>query len=287
MRPVEEGRVRANCVDLAFLSEGSGPLVLLMHGFPDDARTFSSQLPVLAGAGYRAVSAFMRGYPPSAGGAFYDQATLVEDAAALIDAIGGGEPAFVVGHDWGALVVYGLCAAYPQRVRRAVAMAVPHPGLGLQMISSYDQLKRSFYMLYFQIPFLPESTVDAAFIERLWSDWSPALHNPGQLANAQATLSEPGALANAIAYYRTLFDPKACDPALEATRAAMTRPVATPVMTMFGLDDGCIDPAFGEMADRFFAGTHERVMLPGCGHFLHLEKPAEVNEAILRWFAGR
>ena len=108
--------------------QGQGPLVLLLHGFPDTAHTWDEVRPALAEAGYRAVSPFMRGYAPTevpADGK-YDSDTLGQDVLALIDALGGG-PAIVVGHDWGASAAYSAVGLGPERIRFLVTVAVPHP----------------------------------------------------------------------------------------------------------------------------------------------------------------
>src|SRR5947209_18552057 len=100
-----QGTIRANGLEFAYVEQGDGPLVLLLHGFPDNALTWDRVAPVLADAGYRTVAPFMRGYPPTAQPADgrYDPAALAADIAGLVDALNGGEPAFVVGHDWGAI----------------------------------------------------------------------------------------------------------------------------------------------------------------------------------------
>ena len=121
-------RIRANGVDFAYLEEGGGPLVLLLHGFPDTARSWSHQMPTLAEAGFRAVAPYLRGYPPTEipRDGFYDMGTLATDTAELIQSLGGGTPAYIVGQDWGAGITYSVLAAFPELVRRAVVMAVPH-----------------------------------------------------------------------------------------------------------------------------------------------------------------
>jgi pimeloyl-ACP methyl ester carboxylesterase len=285
-----ETTVRANGLEFACLEHGSGPLALLVHGFPDNAFTWERQLESLAAAGFRAVAPFLRGYPPTqipAGGG-YDLATITEDVAALIGTL-SDEAAYLVGHDWGALAAYGVCAAYPERIKRAVALAAPHPGALAQVVGSYEQTKRSFYVFFFQLPFLPEVALamnDYAFIERLWRDWSPGLDDPAQIAGVKRTLAQPGALDAALGYYRALFDPARRDPALEKTQSAMAGPIHVPVKVMFGADDGCFDPSFAAFADGQFTGPYERVILPACGHFLHRERPADVSQAILSWFSG-
>ncbi|MEO8554472.1 MAG: alpha/beta fold hydrolase, partial [Kofleriaceae bacterium] len=120
--------VRANGLDIAYLEEGTGPLVVLLHGFPDTAHTWDATLPALAAAGYRAVAPFLRGYLPSEipkDGA-YDMETLGRDALALIEAL-GAQNAIIVGHDWGASAAYTATSMDPYRVRLLVTVAIPHP----------------------------------------------------------------------------------------------------------------------------------------------------------------
>lgn len=279
--------VKANGIEFAYLEEGDGPLVLLLHGFPDDARTWSTQMPALAGAGYRAVAPFLRGYPPTEvpPNGCYDAATLTADVKGLIDALGDG-PAFLIGHDWGAMATYNVAAAFPEAVRRAVAMAVPHPAAMAGLATDVAQIQRSFYIFFFQLPNLAEVAVpanDFAFIEHLWRHWSPGLDDPEQLANVKETLGRPGAVEAAVGYYRALFDPGRWDPALADVRAAAARPIAVPTLYLQGADDGCLDPAYARAADAMFTGEYRIEVLPGCGHFLHRERVDEVNRLVLDW----
>src|SRR5262249_33543662 len=119
---MNERRVRANGIDFTYLEEGRGPTVFLVHGFPDNARSWSHQIPVLSARGYRVIAPFLRGYPPTEIPAvgYYDSATLALDVKELIVALGGGEPAFLVGQDWGAGITYNVTAAFPELIRRAV-----------------------------------------------------------------------------------------------------------------------------------------------------------------------
>ena len=107
-------RLRANGIDFAYLDNGAGPLVLLLHGFPDSARSWSYQMPALAAAGYRAVAPYLRGYPPSEvpREGFYDMGTLATDVAELIRGLGAGTPVHLVGQDWGAAITSSVVAAH-------------------------------------------------------------------------------------------------------------------------------------------------------------------------------
>src|SRR3954453_23208325 len=152
---LREGAVQANGLDFAYLSAGdSGPLALCLHGFPDSAWGWRYLLPALADSGYRAVAPWMRGYAPTSvpTDGVYQTGALVRDACALHDALDGDGDAVLIGHDWGAITAYGAASFAPDRWRRVVTAAVPPPGsMGLSFLT-YDQLRRSFYMFFFQSP---------------------------------------------------------------------------------------------------------------------------------------
>src|SRR5215468_4941044 len=156
-------RIRANNLEFAYLEEGKGPLVLLLHGFPDTANTWSYQMPPLAAAGYRAVAPYLRGYPPTEipRDAFFDAGTLATDIAELIRALGVGGPVDLVGQDWGASITYCVLAAFPERIHRAVVMAVPHPALAAKSMLDPKHVHRSFHWWFFQLPDVPEKALAA------------------------------------------------------------------------------------------------------------------------------
>jgi len=172
-------RIRANSLEFAYLEEGDGPLVVLLHGFPDTAHTWSHQLPAVAAAGYRAVAPYLRGYPPTEipKDGFFDRGTLATDIAELIRALGGGGPVHLIGQDWGASITYSVLAAFPELIRRAVVMAVPHPARTATSLLDPKQVHRSFHWWFFQLPNLPERALaanDFAFVDYLWEYWSSA-----------------------------------------------------------------------------------------------------------------
>ena len=280
-------RIRANGLEFAYLEQGEGPLVLLLHGFPDNARSWSHQMPSLADAGYHAVAPYLRGYPPSAipHGGFCDRGTLASDVAELVRALGDGEPAHLVCQDWGAAIGYCALAAFPQLFRRAVVMAVPHPTIVSRSMLEAKHVHRSFHWWYFQLPDLPEIALavnDFAFIDYLWEFWSSKGHRDVEhIADIKRMLAVPGALTATLAYYRAVFDQRKVDPRLEELRRSTDRPITVPTLALCGSEDLRAELMTDQAA--YFTGPYRFELVPGAGHFVHREKPAEVTKLVLDW----
>ena len=280
-------RIAANGQEFFYLSAGSGPKVLLVHGFPDVASTWSSQMDALAAAGYCAIAPFLRGYHPNRvpTGAFYDKATLVQDMACLIETLSPEEPLFFVGQDWGAIIGYALCAARPDLVKKAVLMAVPHPAIVAKHLLTPKHIQRSFHWWFFQQADLPEKALladDMAFIDFLWRDWCAPGHEDGEHIEAvKACLRQPGVLSAALAYYRAMFIPEHADPQWAALRADMGRTITVPTLALCGAQD--LRAELMRAQDAYFGGEYQSTEVPAAGHFLHREQPARVNRLLLDW----
>ena len=280
--------VEANGLRFACLAAGDPehPLLLLLHGFPDNAWTWEHQFAPLAAAGYRVVAPFLRGYPPTEipATAFYDGATLAEDVRGLIAALSPNKPAFLVGQDWGAALSYGLLALYPELVARAVVMAIPHPAAMAASLADPAQLKRAFHGWYFQLPGMAESQVpdaDFALIDYLWADWSPGHDHSAHVARIKHMLRQPGAFTAAISYYRAAFNPAHRDPALEHLRACLGGPIGVPTLALCGADDIRRGP-MSRQAEHFTRDYAYRE-IANAGHFLHRDQPDEVTALIIDW----
>ncbi|HEX2576535.1 MAG TPA: alpha/beta hydrolase [Aquihabitans sp.] len=284
---ITEGQVTAGGVTFGHLTQGDGPLALLLHGFPDSAWTWRHLMPELAGAGYRVVAPFLRGYAPSEVPAdgLYQSGAIAADAIALHDELGGDGDAVLVGHDWGALATYAAAGHAPERWRKVVVAAVPPPATVAQAFFSYDQLRRSWYMFFFQSP-LADMAVpmdDLAFIDRLWADWSPGYDAAEDLAHVKDCLRDPANLAAALGYYRATLGTGARAPELDAIEAAGAAPLTQPTLYLHGATDGCMGTEL--IDDRVLAslpaeGSRVEV-IPDAGHFLHLEQPESVNRLIV------
>ncbi|MFL5828452.1 MAG: alpha/beta fold hydrolase [Solirubrobacteraceae bacterium] len=278
-------QIRTRTLEFGILEEGSGPLALCLHGFPDTAHTWRHLLPELANAGFHAVAPFMRGYAPSAlaGDDVYSLGSLVADAVALHEALDGDKQAVLIGHDWGAEATYGAGAFAPERFRKLVTLAIPPTGLDQRVFSDYGQLKRFWYMFFLGAPFAePVVAADEmAFLARLWSDWSPGYDASEDLAFLKQSLSEPERLRAAIGYYRS-NDGSGPDPHA-AEREAMRRPAPQPTLYVHGSQDGCIAFDLARDAQEYLGAGSHVVELDEVGHFVQLEAPERVNRLILDW----
>jgi pimeloyl-ACP methyl ester carboxylesterase len=279
--------VEANGLRFAYLEAGEGPLVILLHGFPDNAWTWEFQLRALGNAGYRAVAPFLRGYPPTEipVDGRYEAPVLANDLASLVCAL-SDDPAYVVGHDWGAVMAYAAMAFERECVARAVVLAGNHPQLFAGFFSSPELIQLNFHQWFFQLEGYAEAATRAdelALIDHLWRFWSPHLDAREHVAQVKReTLAHDGAVEAALAYYRALLRLPASDPKAAEIFFARTR---VPTLQIFGADDPIARPF--ESEDACFVAAHRSVRIGGAGHFVHQERPGPVIDLILAWLENR
>ena len=270
---------------LHYVEQGAGPLVLLLHGFPEFWFSWRQQLPALAAAGFRAVALDQRGYNLSSkprGLEHYRVERLARDvaqtiahfghdqtAAGHVETAAGHQQASVIGHDWGGGVAWALAMRYPERLHKLAIIDAPHPLTFAQHLRKPDQLRRSWYMFFFQLPWLPEAALRAgnfAVIRR-------QLRAPEYVE----ALSRPGALTATINYYRALFRG-----GLASLRAAARTPIHAPVLIIWGDRDAFLGPDLAEPPATLVPNRRlER--LADVGHWPHLEQPERVNDLLIRF----
>ncbi len=252
------------------------PLVLGLHGFPDIADTFDAMGAALVVAGFQFAALQMRGYAPSSldvpkTRTLFD--VLARDAIAVADAIAPGRPFAVVGHDNGAFAAYSLLRLAGPRATSAVTLTAAHPAAVFKNSGKLPaQMWRSRYAMFFQIPGLSEwkaSRNDFAYLEELWTRWAapgwtlPRAHLDAVKAVMRASWPAP------LLHYRAM--PFSGD----GTK------LSQPVLYLIGDQDGCVLPAAGAGQEQFFTGEFRSEVVPGVGHFLHLERPDLVTPKVV------
>jgi pimeloyl-ACP methyl ester carboxylesterase len=267
-----------NGLKYAYLAEGGGPLVVLVHGFPDTAYTWDAVMPAVASAGYMAVAPFTRGYYPTACPVDdkFDVATLASDLVALIDQLRGNEASVVlVGHDWGAAAAYAAAALAPEKIRLLVTVGIPHPATLVPTPRLAWKL-RHFVTLSRKSAPDKLAANDFAMVDELVRRWSPPGRElaPSETAHVKAAFAQPGSARAALGYYRAVGVRL---PPLHRKK------IGVPAVSFAGQHD-MIAPAAYYKAKKMFTADYQVAEVPG-GHFMHREHPAEFTSALLATLA--
>lgn len=294
-------RFQTNGLDVHAYAWGddAAPLALCLHGYPDTAWTWRHLGPRLAGEGWRVVAPFLRGYAPTslAPDGCYQLGALARDAAAAHRALGGDERAVIIGHDWGAAIAYVTAAAHPELFARIVTLAIAPPAVVFAPLRQprrlvtdrrllAKQLPMSWYMLFQQLPWLPERVLEP-LVTKLWRDWSPGYDGREDVARALEALRPPGHATAAMRYYRALAQPWARSRAYATEQRHFFDVPCAPTLYLHGADDGCQTAAGAPRAIDVLASGSRVEVVPGTGHFLQLEAPELVNGLIADFVAGR
>jgi pimeloyl-ACP methyl ester carboxylesterase len=285
--------ISANGVVLHVAEAGTGPLVLLLHGFPQFWWTWRAQLTALAGAGFHVVAPDLRGYgasdkPPRG----YDLPTLSADAAALVRAL-GEQDAVVVGHDWGGLLGWTMAALHPRSVRRLVVLSMAHPRRLRAGMADPRQRRASAYALRFQVPRLPERMLTradddpVADLMQRWAGraWARTADFAEAVDRYRSASRIPQAAYGAMEYHRWAARSQLRPDGLRYARR-MAAPITAPTLQLHGELDSCVLPSTARGSGRYVAGAYEWRELSGVGHFPQEETPDDVSAAIADWATG-
>ncbi len=315
MTDITHRTVKTNGINVHIAEQGEGPVVLMLHGFPESWYSWRHQLPALAEAGYHAVAPDVRGYgqsdAPEAVEA-YSMKQLTADAVGILDAL-DVESAVVVGHDWGAPIAWNSAALYPDRFRAVVGMSVPFNQRGpmppTQMFKQVFQ-DNFFYILYFQEPGVAEAELEAdprqslkLFMYAASADSADSnligTKKKGDkfLDGMEDPAVLPAWLTDAdLDYYAAEFEHAGFRGGLNRYRnmdrdweelpelADMT--IHQPALFLAGEQDGVIKMANPEGMKALIPNLQMPAFIPNCGHWTQQEKPAEVNEALIKFLGG-
>ena len=289
----EHKRISLSSAEYVYLEAGRGPTVMLLHGYPDNAYSWEHQIKFLAEKGYRVIAPFLRGYSPTIvpAGSFFDRATLANDVNELIDSLNDGEPIYLVGQDWGAAVSYGFAAAFPEKVKRLMILAVPHPvEINRTLRRSPRHVIRSFHWFLFQLPKLPEFIIRGSkgrFLTFLWKLWSPDFSDHEHVDFIVNSMLKNQGVEESLAYYRAVTQVAYRDPQFQDLFSRLNDPISIPTRVLCGTRD-MRKEMLPRQADLFTeAANYQFGLIENAGHFLHREQPARINEEILQYLYPR
>lgn len=274
-----------NGIRLHYVEAGTGPLVVLLHGFPEFWYSWRRQIPALAAAGFRVIALDMRGYNESdkpAGVASYKLKVLARDVVELIHHA-GVDRAHVVGHDWGGVVAWEVAARHPDAVDKLAVLNAPHPAAYRRELRRFGQVLKSWYVFLFQLPRLPEWLMrfrGYRLMEQTfrYGPARPEAFSADDIWEYKRALSHPGALTATINYYRAglrYFQ--------ENTRDLP--PIAAPTLLIWGERDPYVSRRVTQDLQPWVPNLHLK-LIPDAGHWVQNEDPESVNQLILE-FLGR
>lgn len=276
-------QIEANGLQFAYLEAGRGPLVLLLHGFPDTAESWAPTLKALAAAGYRAVAPFLRGYYPSGIPADGDYSTLAlaNDALALIEAL-GEKSAIVVGHDWGAFAAYVAAILAPGKVRKLVTLAIPHPRVIVPTPKTFIKAPHFVFLSLGSFGEWYARRNNLAYVDYLYRYWSPNWQAPqAEVERVKEDFRRPDRLYAVLGYYRWL----ARDALNPKRQELYRRQISVPTLALAGECDGALDVSLYAKMPSAFTGPYEGVIFPRLGHFLHREDPDKFMRTLLQFLS--
>lgn len=269
--------LKTNGIRLHYVTQGHGPLLLFLHGFPEFWYTWRHQIPVFANF-FTVVAVDLRGYnnsdkPSSVND--YSMAELVRDISELITGL-GYQKCFLVGHDWGGAISWNVAYAHPDQVEKLIILNCPHPKRFIEGFTNIAQWFRSAYIGFFQLPWLPELFLQANNYQFIEAAFQNMAVNQEAIADDdiqafKAAISRPGALQAGLNYYRNLLSPSLLQqewPVLEV-----------PTLMIWGEDDPAFERSLAEETENYVRDFHLRY-IANCGHWVPQEYPALVNQYI-------
>lgn len=281
---MESGYADLGEVRLHYVEAGEGPLVALLHGFPEFWFSWRFQIPALVGAGFRVVAPDMRGYNLSSRPskvAAYDIDRLAADVRDLIRER-GAERALLAGHDWGAAAAWVTAMNHPEVVERLAILNAPHPRRMLHGLRRPRQLARSWYMLFFQLPWLPELATRAggwwAWRRLFETEARPGAFTPQDIERYVEAWSQPGAPTGMVNYYRAAFRQR------PGRAAARICPVEARTLVIWGQRDRHLGAELAEPERADVPNLERVVRLPEASHWVHHDEPERVSELLVDFF---
>ncbi|KAM3101388.1 alpha/beta fold hydrolase [Phormidesmis sp. 146-12] len=279
----QHDRIFTNGIHLHYVTQGNGPLMLFLHGFPEFWYSWRKQIPEFS-QDYKVVAPDLRGYnesdkPPEL--AAYAMSELVADVKGIIEGL-GYDHCILIGHDWGGAIAWNFAYAHPTMVEKLIILNLPHPAKFAQGLKTPQQLLRSAYIFFFQIPVLPEVLIQLGDYQAIASVLPAMSVNKNAFAAEDIeaykdAFAKRGTLTSALNYYRNSF------------RQGLTREdwrtLEVPTLMIWGEDDTALGKELTYGTDKYVRDFQIKY-IPNCGHWVQQEKPQLVNDYIREFISG-
>lgn len=280
---VEHHFVQANGIKIHYVTAGQGPPVLLLHGFPEFWYCWRYQIPALEKK-FQLIIPDLRGYNETEKPTLisvYDVDQLVADAVGLLDVL-GHKKAHIVGHDWGGAVAWQIALQHPEVVDRLAVLNCPHPALFARALKgNYQQMLKSWYFFFFQLPYLPELLFKIRGKKILEDLFRKAAVRKDAFSSTDIqkyfeALQKPDALASALNYYRAAFRKM-------ARSKPIHKKITVPTLLIWGEQDTSLGKELTYNMEGLFEAPFNIQYIPNCGHFVNEEQPEIVNKLLLEF----
>ncbi len=281
----KEEFVQTNDINLHYVTAGSGKLMLMLHGFPEFWYSWRYQIKEFS-ENYKVVALDLRGYNKSdrpSNKSAYKMDEFIKDVEGAIKGL-GYEDCILVAHDWGAAIAWSFAYAHPEMVEKLIIMNVPHPVKFQQGLKTFQQLRKSWYIFFFQLPLLPELWLKSnnyQIIGRLFSEMAidKSAFSVVDIQAYKDAAAEPGALTAMVNYYRNIFQKL-----LNKRNKRVTSKLEIPTLMIWGEEDTALGKELTYGTDEYVKDL-ELKYIPNCSHWVQQEKPQLVNQ-YMREFLG-
>lgn len=272
----------SNSVRLHYVTQGEGPLMLMLHGFPEFWYSWRHQIPEFA-KDYKVVAIDLRGYNDSdkpQEQSAYVMRELIKDVEGVIQGL-GYEHCVLVAHDWGGAIAWNFAYAHPDMVERLIVLNIPHPAKFLEGLRTPQQLMRSWYVFFFQMPILPELWLQSFDYEALGNAFvnmaiDKSAFTPADIEAYKDAAAKRGALTAMVNYYRNIFT---------TARPQNWSVLDVPTLMIWGEEDTALGKELTYGTQEFVRDFQIRY-IPNCSHWVQQEKPELVNQYMREFLAG-
>jgi pimeloyl-ACP methyl ester carboxylesterase len=277
-----------NGIHMHYVEAGAGPLVLLVHGFPENWWSWRYQIPALVEAGFRVVAPDMRGYNDTDATGPFDIDTLRDDVVALLDHL-RADKAILVSHDWGGAVAWHLASTKQARLSKLVVMNCPHPVLFRRaLLTRWSQVKKSWYMFFFQVPVLPELLLKMSrgqATSRMLGSMAVDRTNFGtaELEPFAEGVLKPGRASAMVGWYRAMIRAGVKAAGRPPKELARYEKIAIPTLLLWAMNDSALGYEDLVPGTERYVPDIEVQTIANCGHFVQQEQPREVNRRLVEF----